>query len=104
MQRERSNLFKDLQAMLQNMEEVMMQNHGKLKKEIREVRNDRGELKEKMQMMNGKFEAFQQQIMKNEQKLQEMEVRMEKEEKEWTKLTEKLIQANRKLENIVLFL
>ncbi|ETE66192.1 hypothetical protein L345_08031, partial [Ophiophagus hannah] len=81
LQKERSNSFKHLQAMLQSMQEtmvknyeVMVKNHEEMKKEIGVVRNDTEELKEKLQKMDEKFENFQEQISKNKQRLHMIQV------------------------------
>ncbi|XP_070604720.1 myosin-7-like [Erythrolamprus reginae] len=100
--RERSNSYKDLQSMLLQMQELMLKNHEDIKKEIGEVRNDTSELKERMQNMDKRHEAFEQQMLKQEQKIQDLENRIDQDHKQMEDLTEKLVHANKELENTVI--
>uniref|UniRef100_A0A2D4MXY0 Uncharacterized protein n=1 Tax=Micrurus spixii TaxID=129469 RepID=A0A2D4MXY0_9SAUR len=87
--------------MLQNMQEAMFKNYEEMKREISVVRTTQVKSR-RMQIMDRKCEAFQQQITKNEQKLLEVEQSMEKEERRVEEINEKLTLSNKELEMIFL--
>uniref|UniRef100_A0A2D4PPS1 Uncharacterized protein n=2 Tax=Micrurus surinamensis TaxID=129470 RepID=A0A2D4PPS1_MICSU len=88
--------------MLQSMQEAMTRNHDEMKEMIGQVRNNTGELKEKMQKMDENLKVFNKLPKMN--KNYRREKRMEKEEKRVDEIRDKLIQANKELETTVISL
>uniref|UniRef100_A0A8C6XN85 Reverse transcriptase domain-containing protein n=1 Tax=Naja naja TaxID=35670 RepID=A0A8C6XN85_NAJNA len=76
--KERPNPPKDLQALMLEMQDMMIKNHEDMKKEIGSVRTD---LKEKIQKIDEKFELFQHEMKKNQEKIIEIETKVNMEEK-----------------------